>query len=83
MPYRKLFTRFEDLLARHGGRPHWAKAHRLRPDDLRQLYSRFDDFVAVLNRVDPQGMFRNEYVQRHLFGKEGEQYAERVFKALP
>ncbi len=82
VPYKTLFQRFEDILARHGGRPHWAKAHRLRPDDLRKLYPRFDDFIGVLQEVDPQGMFRNEYVQRHLYGKEGPQYGERVFKRL-
>ncbi|OBZ74341.1 L-gulonolactone oxidase [Grifola frondosa] len=82
VPYRKLFARFEDILARHGGKPHWAKAHRLRPDALRRLYPRFDDFVRVLEDVDPHGMFRNEYVQRHVFGKQGPEYDERVFKRL-
>ncbi|KAH8101328.1 L-gulonolactone/D-arabinono-1,4-lactone oxidase [Cristinia sonorae] len=83
VPYRKLFEHFEDLVSRHGGRPHWAKAHRLRPDDLRKHYPRFDAFVRVLETVDPNGMFRNPYVDRHIFGKEGEKYGERVFKALP
>jgi len=82
VPYRKLFERFENILVRHGGRPHWAKSHRLRPDGLRALYPRFDDFTRVLNDVDPNGLFRNEYVQRHVFGKEGPQYHERIFKAL-
>ncbi|TCD62820.1 D-arabinono-1,4-lactone oxidase, partial [Steccherinum ochraceum] len=83
VPYRKLFTHFEDLVVRHGGRPHWAKAHRLRPEDLHQLYPRFGDFVRVLNEVDPQGMLRNEYVDRHIFGKEGKEYGDRIYKALP
>jgi len=41
------------------------------------MYPRFDDFVAVLEDVDPHGMFRNEYVMRHIFGHAGD---ERVFK---
>ncbi|XP_006455867.1 hypothetical protein AGABI2DRAFT_195196 [Agaricus bisporus var. bisporus H97] len=69
VPYRDLFGKFEAILARHQGRPHWAKAHMLRPDDLRRLYPRFDDFRRVLNRVDPDGTFRNEYIQRHIFGQ--------------
>ena len=72
VPYRKLFRQFEDIVARNGGRPHWAKAHNMRPDDLRALYPRFDDFVRVLDEVDPQGMFRNEYVQRHIYGQQGD-----------
>ncbi|EGO28536.1 hypothetical protein SERLADRAFT_366246 [Serpula lacrymans var. lacrymans S7.9] len=80
VPYRKLFERFETILFRHGGRPHWAKAHGLRPDTLRTLYPRFDDFIRVLDQVDPRGLFRNEYVQRHIFGKTGPEVDARVFK---
>lgn len=80
VPYRTLFERFEAILARHEGRPHWAKSHPLRRADLRRLYSRFDDFVRVLEDVDPTGLFRNEYVERHLFDKDGPQYDARVFK---
>lgn len=76
-PYRKLFSRFEAILLRHQGRPHWAKSHDLRPEQLRQLYPKFDDFVALLRRVDPEGLFRNEYVQRHIFGKAVD---SRLFK---
>ncbi|KAG2356800.1 L-gulonolactone D-arabinono-1,4-lactone oxidase [Suillus spraguei] len=80
VPYRVLFERFEAILCRHGGRPHWAKAHHLRPQALRKLYPRFDDFTRVLESVDPRGMFRNEYVERHIFGKTGPGYHNRVFK---
>jgi L-gulonolactone oxidase len=82
VPYRKLFGKFEEILLRHGGRPHWAKAHHLRPHTLRQMYPRFDDFVRVLEEVDPHGTLRNEYVQRHVFGKEGPAFDDRVFKRL-
>ncbi|KAG7087570.1 hypothetical protein E1B28_013525 [Marasmius oreades] len=69
VPYRKLFSGFEHILTSHQGRPHWAKAHRLQPEDLRKRYSRFDDFVRVLEEVDPKGMFRNDYIKRHIFGQ--------------
>ncbi|KAK7035356.1 D-arabinono-1,4-lactone oxidase [Paramarasmius palmivorus] len=68
VPYRKLFEGFERILSSHQGRPHWAKAHRFRPEDLRRAYSRFDSFVNVLDEVDPKGVFRNEYINRHIFG---------------
>ena len=70
VPHRKLFSGYEAIVARHGGRPHWAKEHPLRLDDLRVLYERFDDFIAVIHRVDPLGMFANDYVRRHLLGDE-------------
>ena len=80
VPYRKLFRQFEDIVARNGGRPHWAKAHHLRPADLRAMYPRFDDFSAVLHRIDPSGVMRNEYVARHILG---ENIGERIFKPRP
>lgn len=78
VPYRPLFASFERILSSHSGRPHWAKAHSLTPSDLREKYPRFDEFVAVLEDVDPRGMFRNPYVRRHFFGEEGDRDAFRV-----
>ncbi|PPQ68980.1 hypothetical protein CVT25_009165 [Psilocybe cyanescens] len=69
VPYRKLFQAYEDIVVQHHGRPHWAKAHRLRPDSLRTLYPRFDDFRRIMEKVDPSGIFRNDYVERHILGK--------------
>lgn len=83
VPYRVLFRRFESIMMKYGGRPHWAKAHSLRPDTLRTLYPRFDDFCRLLGEVDPSGTFRNEYISRHIFGLVGTQYDERVFKDRP
>ena len=80
VPYRKLFERFEAIVSRYAGRPHWAKAHHLRPQTLRKLYPRFDDFVRVLEEYDPRGLFRNEYITRHIFGGVGSNVDERVFK---
>ncbi|KAJ7764127.1 D-arabinono-1,4-lactone oxidase-domain-containing protein [Mycena maculata] len=77
VPYRRFFAGFETIVARHGGRPHWAKAHHFAPDALRRLYPHFDDFVRVISEVDPQGVFRNEYVRRHVLGQP---IGERVFK---
>ena len=81
VPYRLLFERFERTMIRHGGRPHWAKAHGLRPDALSVLYPKFESFRDLLNIYDPEGMFRNEYVSRHIFGATGPSFGARVFKA--
>lgn len=80
VPYRRLFKRFETIMTRHGGKPHWAKAHCLRPKDLRRLYPRFADFIKVLEEVDPVGLFQNEYIRRHVFGEQGPEVDGRVFK---
>jgi len=83
VPYRLLFERFEHTMIRYGGRPHWAKAHGLRPDTLSVLYPKFESFKDLLNLVDPEGVFRNEYVLRHIFGATGPSFGARVFKARP
>ncbi|KAF8797689.1 gulonolactone oxidase Lgo1 [Phlegmacium glaucopus] len=79
VPYRKLFQAFEEIVSRHQGRPHWAKPHQLQPKELRALYPCFEDFTRVLDTVDPNGIFRNEYIQRHIMGRPID---ARVFKSV-
>ncbi|KAJ7468632.1 D-arabinono-1,4-lactone oxidase-domain-containing protein [Mycena latifolia] len=70
--YRALFAEFERILAVHGGRPHWAKAHHLDARATRALYPAFGRFLKVVEEVDPEGIFRNEYIERHLMGGTGD-----------
>jgi len=77
VPYRKFQERFANILASHGGRPHWAKQHALKPKDIEALYPKFADYRSVIERVDPAGTFRSEYVRRHL---DGENISDRCFK---
>lgn len=80
VPYRRFHEKFATLLASHGGRPHWAKQHCLKPKDVEALYPKFDDFRRVLQRIDPDGIMLSEYVRRHI---EGEDIAQRMFKKRP
>jgi len=78
--YQELFRRFEMIMTSFSGRPHWAKPHSLGPAQLRPLYPHFDDFVRVLQRVDPLGILRNECIRRHIFGEQGSAVDPRLFK---
>ncbi|MEE2033452.1 D-arabinono-1,4-lactone oxidase [Rhodococcus chondri] len=60
------FAATEAIACAVGGRPHWGKLHDRTADDLRPAYPRFDDFLAVRDRVDPQRVFGNAYLQRVL-----------------
>ncbi len=62
-----LFRATEPVLRRHRGRPHWGKLHSLGADELRELYPRFDDFLALRRELDPRGRLLNDHL-RHLFG---------------
>lgn len=65
-PHLEFFGAVEAVLQAAGGRPHWGKLHTLRADSLRELYPRFDDFVALRNDVDPNRVFANQYLTRTL-----------------
>ncbi|MBA3782505.1 MAG: FAD-binding protein [Nocardioides sp.] len=56
------FGTLERLAAQVGGRPHWGKMHSLTSTELRDRYPRFDDFVALRDRLDPSGVFANDHL---------------------
>ena len=79
--YRQLFAKFEALMRHYAGRPHWAKAHTCSPSELATLYPHWNDFLLVREKCDPDRVFVNPYVERHLLGKVGEEVDSRVFKS--
>jgi FAD-linked oxidoreductase len=60
------FSAVEELMQQFDGRPHWGKMHRLDASTLRNRYPRFDDFVALRDRLDPDRRFGNAYLSRVL-----------------
>lgn len=60
------FEAVEAIAREHGGRPHWGKMHFRTADDLRPAYPHFDDFLAVRDRLDPDRVFTNPYLERVL-----------------
>lgn len=63
LPYEEYFRDIEPLLRNHGGRPHWAKKHNLSTKELKNLYPKWDDFMELRERFDPQGVFLNSYLR--------------------
>jgi xylitol oxidase len=57
----------EQALAPLDARPHWGKVYAGGPAAAIAGYERADDFRQLMQRYDPDGKFRNEFVQR-LFG---------------
>lgn len=60
------FEAVEQIMLDHGGRPHWGKLHTLGAAQLRELYPRFDDFISLRDRLDPERRFSNRYLDRVL-----------------
>ena len=48
------FGTLERLAGQVGGRPHWGKLHGLDAETLRGRYPRFDEVVALRDRLDPR-----------------------------
>ena len=65
--YRPLFDAVEPIFWKYGGRPHWGKVHSLGYTQLRALYPKFDEFIAVRAEVDPRGRLLNDHLKT-LFG---------------
>ncbi len=58
----------EAALAPFDARPHWGKLFTMRPDEVRSRYVKLPDFVGLLGRLDPNGTFRNGFLDRFFFG---------------
>lgn len=65
--YRQFFRVLEPILVAAGGRPHWGKHHTLGFAELPAVHEDLTTVAALRSQVDPDGMFRNPYVDR-VFG---------------
>ncbi|MFL5885487.1 MAG: D-arabinono-1,4-lactone oxidase [Thermoleophilaceae bacterium] len=64
--FESYFRGVEAIMRECEGRPHWGKRHYRTAADLAPLYPDWDRFQAVRARVDPHGLFRNDYTDRVL-----------------
>ncbi len=60
------FRGVEDVLRRYDGRPHWGKLHTRSAADLEPAYPRWADVQAMRERLDPDRIFTNPYLDRVL-----------------
>lgn len=66
---RSLLPTIEQELDPFDARPHWAKLFFISHERLAALYHKLPDFQRLLRQLDPQGKFRNEFLDRHIFGE--------------
>jgi xylitol oxidase len=65
---RELLPLIEEQLAPFDARPHWGKLFTMPPTRLESLYEKLPDFKQLLRHYDPQGKFRNAYLDAYIFG---------------
>jgi L-gulonolactone oxidase len=66
VPYDQYFQGVEAIMGSYGGRPHWGKLHFQSAETLAPRYPGWDRFQALRRRTDPDGRFRNPYLDRVL-----------------
>ena len=51
-------------------RPHWGKRFVMPAEQVRERYPELPRFVELARSLDPDGVFRNPYLDRYLFGDD-------------
>ncbi|OMH86159.1 L-gulonolactone oxidase [Zancudomyces culisetae] len=72
VPYKKYWKAYEDIMRSLRGRPHWAKAHKFYYFDFLKAYPEFPRFLEIRQAVDPEGIFLNDYLKRHIMPPSAE-----------
>jgi L-gulono-1,4-lactone dehydrogenase len=66
MEWEPYFRAVEEIMDGLDGRPHWGKRHFQTAQTLAPRYPEWDRFQDVRGRLDPEGVFENDYVRRVL-----------------
>ncbi len=71
---RAAFMAFSRVVCRllgdlFGARPHWGKVCPLTADEVERLYPAVQTFRDTCGEIDRAGVFRNEWIERVVFGK--------------
>ncbi len=65
---REVMPLVEEALAPYEVRPHWGKLFSMSPKEVQAAYPRMEDFRKLQQSTDPEGKFRNGYLDRFVFG---------------
>ena len=71
MAWEPYFRAVERVMDDFDGRPHWGKRHFQTSESLSGRYPGWERFAAVRERLDPGGVFANDYVRRVLGVRKG------------
>jgi len=64
---RKVLPVVEERLAQYNVRPHWGKLFTLSPEILQSRIEKLHDFRQLLTEYDPEGKFRNDFLEKYIF----------------
>jgi alditol oxidase len=64
---RNVLPVIERELAPFYPRPHWGKLFTMPPAQLRASYNKMPEFIELCKKYDPQGKFRNDFLNTNIF----------------
>ena len=64
---RKMLPQIEAALMPFNARPHWGKIFEMPASYIQQQYLAMTQFRQMATELDPQGKFRNDYLNRNVF----------------
>ena len=64
----RALVELEAALAPFSARPHWGKLFVARAEAIAPLYERLEDFRSLVERLDPRGAFRNDWLEQRVLG---------------
>ena len=63
----QLLPVIEKELATFQARPHWGKLFTMSPQQLHTHYKKLPEFIALAKKLDPNGKFRNDFLNTNIF----------------
>jgi len=63
-----LLPKIEEKLSPFNVKPHWGKLFTITPETLKARYEKYGDFQQLIDRYDPKGKFRNEFMNNNVLG---------------
>src|SRR5699024_940806 len=66
MDFQAYFSAVEEVCDHYHGRPHWGQMHNTNGAYIAIQYPHYQSFFHLRKKLDPHGMFVNEYLD-HLF----------------
>ena len=63
----QLLPVIEKELAPFQARPHWGKLFTMSPKELHSHYAKLPEFLSLTKKFDPNGKFRNDFLNANIF----------------
>lgn len=60
----KVLDQLDEIVLTHGGRVYLAKDARLKPETFRAMYPKYNEWLAIKNKIDPNNIFSSSLSRR-------------------